>query len=173
MAKLYASLFWLTLLFAAAMSFATLAVYDDQWWPGVVAGGFLVVFAGLGGVLVPGVTRSLSGGRLRTARAALQLFGSLCGLQFFTMALITWILGKRVVGPNNAYLTLGLLLFLGLIGIGIQGVLAMVGYFVYVRNEAIVAPTRQAERERWAASDHGMPEEQGSLAGHDAPMPLA
>ncbi len=148
MAKLYVSLIGLTLVFACAMSFATLAVYDDTWWPGIVAGVLtLATLAGAGGVITKSL-RSLTGGYQKTARAAAMLFGSLCGLQFFVMALITWILGKRAVGPNNAYLTLGLLIFLGLLGVGIQGALAMVGWFAYVRNQTVVAPAREVELRR-------------------------
>lgn len=144
MAKLYVSLIGLTLVFACAMSFATLAVYDDAWWPGIVAGALtLAVVAGAGGVITRALA-TLSGGYRKTAQAAAALFGSLCGVQFFVMALITWMLGKRDVGANNAYLTLGLLIFLGLLGVGIQGVLAMVAWFAYVRNRSIVVPAREA-----------------------------
>lgn len=148
MAKLYVSLIGLTLVFACAMSFATLAVYDDAWWPGIVAGVLtLAVLAGAGGVITRSLA-TLAGGYRKTARAAAALFGSLCGLQFFVMALITWILGKRAVGPNTAYLTLGLLIFLGLLGVGIQGALAMIGWFAYVRNRTVVVPAREAARLR-------------------------
>jgi hypothetical protein len=145
--KLYVSLFGMVLLFAAAMSFATLAVYEDQWWWGVVAAVILLALAAAGGAVVPSSLRSLSGGRLRTAKTALQLLGSVCGLLFFTMALITWSLGKRSVGAGSGYTTLGLLIFLGFAGVGLQGALAMVGYFLYVRNEAIVIPARRERSE--------------------------
>lgn len=170
MAKLYASLSALVLVFACAMCFATLAVHADTWWPGVVAGAILVVFAALGGLIIPGSTRSLSGGRLRTAKAALQLFGSLCGLLFFMMALITWAIGKRAVGPDNGYLVLGLFIFLGLVGIGIQGVLAMTAWFVNVRNESIVVPAREELRRREALSDEHRPGH-GRGSGHDEVSP--
>ncbi|MGH9304076.1 MAG: hypothetical protein ACRDZ5_06645, partial [Acidimicrobiales bacterium] len=65
----------------------------------------------------------------------------------FIMAIITWTLGKRSVGPSNGYTVLGLLILLGLVGVGIQGVLAMAGWFVHVRNQAIVVPAREAARE--------------------------
>lgn len=146
MAKLYVSLIGLVLVFACAMAFATLAVYDDIWWPGIVAGVLtLGTLAGAGGVVTRAL-RTLSGGYRKTAQAFALLFGSVCGLLFFVMALITWALGKRDVGPNNAYLTLGLLIFLGLLGVGIQGVLAMVGWFAYVRNQTVVVPAREMER---------------------------
>lgn len=145
--KLYWGLIGLVIVFAASMSFATLAVYDLQWWPGAVAGGIFVVFVALGGLVVPGSLRSLSGGRLRTAKAAVQWFGSMFGLEFFIMAIITWALAKRTVGSSNGYTVLGLLIFLGLVGVGIQGVLAMSAWFVHVRNQAIVVPAREATLE--------------------------
>lgn len=160
MAKLYASLIGLTLVFACAMCFATLAVYDDAWWPGAVAGAVLLVFVAASGAVIPGSLRTLSGGYRRTARAAVVAASSLWGLEFFVMALVTWTLGKRAVGDNNAYLTLGLLVFLGLAGLGIQGALAMTAWFVHVRNRSIVAPAR-LERSRRAA-EH----EQHLASGH-------
>jgi hypothetical protein len=143
-AKLYVSLIGLTIVFACAMSFATLAVYDNTWWPGIVAAALVVVVLGGSRAAITSALGTLAGGYRKTAQAAGLLFGSLCGVQFFVMALITWALGKRVVGENNAYLTLGLLIFLGLLGIGIQGVVAMVGWFAYVRNQAVVVPAREA-----------------------------
>lgn len=171
MRTLYLTLIGLTLVFACAMCFATLAVYTDTWWPGVVAGGILLVFLAIAGAVIPGPLRSLSGGYRRTARTAVVAASSWWGLEFFVMALITWILGKRSVGANDAYLTLGLLIFLGLVGMGIQGVLAMTAWFVLVRNESIVVPARRARLEREARLGLHSPEEHGSLAGHAAPMP--
>lgn len=173
MRKLYVTLIGLTLVFACSMSFATLAVYSDTWWPGVVAGGILLVFLGVGGAVIPGPLRSLSGGYRRTARAAVVMASSWWGLCFFVMAMVTWILGRRAVGPNNAYLTLGLLIFLGLAGAGIQGVLAMTAWFVHIRNQSIVVPSRLEARLREArlGTDHHV--EPGAHAGHTAPMPQA
>lgn len=157
MARLYVALIGLTFVFAAAMSFATLAVYDLTWWPGAVAGGIMLVFLAASRAVIPGPLRTLSGGYRKTARAAVVLFSSIWGLEFFTMALITWSLGKRAlplsVGAGNGYLTLGLLIFLGLAGMGITGVLAMTAYFLYVRNQSIVAPSRLGERIR--EGEHG------------------
>lgn len=173
MRTLYLTLIGLTLVFACSMSFATLGVYTDTWWPAIVAGALLLVFLAIGGAVIPGPLRSLSGGYRRTARAAVIMFSSWWGLEFFIMALITWILGKRTVGPSNGYLTLGLLIFLGLAGMGIQGVIATTAWFVHVRNQAIVVPSRRERLEREARLGFRPPEEQGSLAGHTAPMPQA
>ena len=173
MRTLYLTLIGLTLVFACAMCFATLAVYEDAWWPGVVAGGILLVFLAIGGAVIPGPLRALSGGHRRTARTAVVAASSWWGLEFFIMALVSWALGRRSVGPNNAYLTLGLLIFLGFVGMGVQGVLAMSAWFVHVRNESIVVPARRERHEREARLGLHPPEEHGSLAGHAAPMPQA
>jgi hypothetical protein len=167
---LYLTLIGMTLVFGCAMSFATLAVYNDSWWPGVVAVGILVVFLGMGGAVIPGSLRALSGGARRTARTAVVAASSWWGLEFFIMALVTWILGKRSVGENNAYLTLGLLIFLGFAGMGIQGFLAMTAWFVHVRNESIVVPARRARLEREARLGLHPGEEHGSQGGHTAPV---
>jgi hypothetical protein len=170
---LYLTLIGLTLVLACAMCFATLAVHTDIWWPGVVAGGVLLVFLAISGALIPRRLRSLSGGYGRTARAAVVAASSWWGLEFFIMAVITWAIGKRSVGPSNAYLTLGLLIFLGFVGMGIQGVLATTAWFVHVRNESIVVPARRARLEREQRLGLGAPEGHGSLAGHTAPAPQA
>lgn len=173
MRTLYVSLLGMTLLFACAMSFATLAVYEDTWWPGAVAVGVLLVFAAIGGATIPGPLRSLAGGYRSTARAAVVMFSSWWGLAFFIMALVTWILGKRAVGDNNAYLTLGLLIFLGFVGMGIQGALAMTGWFFHVRNRSIVAPARlERHRQEEQLGLHHAPEP-GPHAGHAPPLSQA
>jgi len=169
---LYLTLFGMTLLFAGAMSFATLSVYTDTWWPGVVAGGLLVVFLAVGAA-IPVTMRSLTGTFRRAARAALVMFSSWWGLAFFVMALVTWILGKRSVGPNNAYLTLGLLIFLGFVGMGIQGAIAMTAWFVDVRNRSIVVPARRARLEPEAQLHAEEPEQHGSSLGHTASLSQA
>ncbi len=171
MRTLYLALIALTLVFACAMCFATLAVHTDTWWPGVVAGAILVVFLAIGAATIPGPLRSLEGGYRRTARTAVVAASSWWGLELFIMAVVTWIIGKRSVGPNNAYLTLGLLIFLGLAGMGIQGVLAMTAWFVHVRNESIVVPERRARLEREEHLGLDAPEEHGAPVGHAAPTP--
>jgi len=143
---LYLTLIGLTIVFACSMSFATLGVYTDAWWPAIVAGGVLLVFLAVAGAVIPRSLRPLSGGYRTTARAAVVMFSSWWGLEFFIMALITWIHGKQSIGPNNGYLTLGLLIFLGFVGMGIQGALATTAWFVYVRNHAIVVPARRARQ---------------------------
>lgn len=143
--RLYNSLFALLLVFSAAMSFVTLGVYASEWWWSVVGVALLVVFAALGGLLVPPARKAIGPHRRRTAAAALQAFGSLLGAELFTMALICWTIGNRTLDQNNAYQALGLVIFLGLLGVGVQGALAMIGYFVYTRNrDQVEYPDRAA-----------------------------
>jgi hypothetical protein len=162
--RLYVGLIGLTFVFATSMAFATLAVDDLAWWPGAVAGGIMLLFLAGSGAVIPGPLRAFSGARRKTARAAVMMFSSLWGLCFFVMALITWILGKRALpvhtGSGNPYLTLGLLIFLGLVGVGISGFLSMAAYFVYVRNQSLVVPSRieaklEEARRREAILGHG------------------
>lgn len=163
MGKLYGWLAALVVVFAVSMALATWSVYAQSWPLGVAAGlAFLLFLAGAG--VIPGPLRTLSGARLKVAKALLQAFGALCGALFLTMALVTWILGKRSIGHNNAYDTLGLLIFLGLLGIGIQGAIFMIGRFLYVRNRELVVPRLQAEAHERAVHT---PELEGRV--HPAP----
>jgi hypothetical protein len=136
MGRLYNSLFVLVVVFSAAMSFVALGVYASQWWWSVIGIGILVMFAALGGLLVPPAQKALTGGDRKTAAAALQAFGGVCAAELFTMGLVTWAIGNRTLSGNNAYQALGLLIFLGLIGVGVQGALGAVGRFLYVRQRA-------------------------------------
>lgn len=136
MGRLYNSLFVLLLVFSTAMSFVTLGVYASQWWWSVIGVGVLVVFAALGGLLVPPAQKALVPAQRKTASAALQAFGAVCGLEFFIMAIVSWTIGNRTLYANNAYQALGLLLFLGLLGIGIGGAIGATARFVYVRDRA-------------------------------------
>jgi hypothetical protein len=151
---LYGGLTAMVLLFAAAMSFCVLSVYDNAWYWGFTGAGILMAFGAFGGLFVPTVLKSLSGGELRSAKAFLQLFGSIIGLLFFTMATICWILGKRYIGPSNAYTALGVLIFLGFAGVGLQGVMAMAGYFAYVHNDAVTVPARLEAARHNPPADH-------------------
>jgi hypothetical protein len=142
--RLYNSLFVLLLVFSTAMSFVTLGVYASQWWWSVVGVGILLVFAGLGGVLVPPARKALAPAQATTASAVLQAFGAVCGLEFFVMAIVCWCIGNRTLYANNAYQALGLVLFLGLVGVGIQGAIGATARFVHVRNRARVEAGRAA-----------------------------
>jgi hypothetical protein len=142
--RLYNSLFVLLLVFSAAMSFVTLGVYVSQWWWSVIGVAILLVFVALGGLLVPSAQKALAPADRATGSAALQVLGAVCACEFFIMAIVTWVVGNKTLFDNNAYQALGLLLFLGLIGIGIQGVLFTLARFVYVRNEARVERAHHA-----------------------------
>lgn len=134
--RLYNSLLVLLVVFSAAMSFVALGVYASQWWWSVVGVGILLFFVALGGLLVPPARKALGPGQKKTAGAALQAFGSLCGAEFFVMAIVSWSIGNRTLYDNNAYQALGLVLFLGLLGVGVQGALGAVSRFLYVRYRA-------------------------------------
>ena len=144
MGRLYNSLFVLLLVFSAAMSFVTLGVYVSQWWWSVIGVAILLVFFALGGLLVPSAQKAVAPADRATASAALQVLGAVCACEFFIMAIVTWVVGNKTLFDNNAYQALGLILFLGLIGIGIQGVLFTLARFVYVRNEARVERAHHA-----------------------------
>jgi hypothetical protein len=142
--RLYNSLFLLLLVFSTAMSFVTLGVYASQWWWSVIGVGVLVVFVALGGLLVPPARKAVAPEQRKTASAALQSFGAVCGLEFFVMAIVCWTIGNRTLYANNAYQALGLLLFLGLVGIGIGGAIGATVWFVYVRDRARIESAQHA-----------------------------
>lgn len=144
MSRLYVTLFALLLVFSTAMSLVADGVYSLTWGPAIAGIVVLFVFAGLGGLVVPPARRTETAGQKKTATAALQAFGALCGAEFFTMALVSWIIGNRTLYLNNAYQALGLVIFLGLLGVGVQGGIAAVGWFLYVRNAARMEGKEQA-----------------------------
>ncbi|MGP8058909.1 MAG: hypothetical protein ACLP9C_04665 [Acidimicrobiales bacterium] len=133
MKRLFLGLCVLVLVFATSMSFVSLAVYELEWWWAVVGIAILVAFVALGGLLVPPSRKAVPEEDKQTEGALLQAFGAFCGLLFLIMALVTWILGARQVG-GLWYQILGLLIFLALIGIGIQGAVATMGRLFYVWN---------------------------------------
>jgi hypothetical protein len=138
MGRLFGSLFVLLLVFSTAVSFISDGVYADLWWVSVIGVGILVVFAGLGGALVPPARKALAAEETKSGTALQGAFGALLGAEFFTMALFCWIIGNRTLSANNAYQALGLLIFLGLIGVGIQGALGAISWYVYVHNRSRV-----------------------------------
>jgi hypothetical protein len=134
MGRLYGSLFLLFVVFSAAMSFIADGVYAGLWWVSVVGVGILVLFAGLGGLLVPPARQALGPAEKKEGGALMGAFGALLAAEFFSMALLSWVIGNRSLGANNAYQALGLVIFLGLVGVGVQGALGAIGWFVFVRN---------------------------------------
>jgi hypothetical protein len=137
--KLYGSLAVLVLVFSAAMCFITLGVYDLTWWWSVIGVGILVVFVALGGLLIPAARKQVAEEDEKTANGIMQLFGAFLMTEFLVMALICWILGNRSLHGNNAYQTLGLLIFLALLGAGAQGVVVTFARWLYFRNEVVAA----------------------------------
>jgi peptidoglycan/LPS O-acetylase OafA/YrhL len=121
MGRLAGALTALLLVFATAMSFIALGVYNLQWQWSVLGIAIFVIFVILGGLLVPASRHAVTEEDKKVEMAMLQLFGALCVTLFLTMALVTWALGNRTYPDNNAYQTLGLLLFLAYLAIGIPG----------------------------------------------------
>ncbi len=140
MTRLYQSSVTMILLFSVSMSFATLAVYDLDWIYGVVAGACFVLFAAGMGASFPPAMKCMEAPEKKTASALMQVVGSFCGAEFFTMGMISWARAKHLIAHNTLYTVLGVLLFLGLVGVGIQGALAMAARFVFIRNKELVAP---------------------------------
>lgn len=155
MGKLYGWLLVLVLVLSVSLALAADSVYALSWPPGVAAGVLFVVFAGAAGAVVPGTLRTLSGPERKVGLALAQAFGAWSMAEFLTMALITWILGKRHIANNNAYDTLGLLIFLALLGVGAMGAVFAVVRFLYVRNHELVLPRLRAAAHGPAAHTPG------------------
>lgn len=138
MGRLYAALFFLLVVFSAAMALITAGVYVSVWWLSVLGVGILVVFVALGGMLVPPARKAVAARDTKTAMAAMGAFGGLLALEFFIMATVCWVVGNRTLYLNNAYQALGLLIFLGLASVGVGGALGGVVMFTYVRHRTLV-----------------------------------
>lgn len=134
MGRLVWRLALLFLVFSTAMSFVTLGVYSLTWYWSVVGVGILVVFAALGGLLVPSAQRMVPDRQRKSASSLLQAFGAVLATEFLTMALISWIKGNQTLSHNNWYQVLGLLIFLALLGAGAQGVIVTLARFAYAWN---------------------------------------
>jgi hypothetical protein len=128
----------LLLLFALAMAFVALGVFS-QWWYALIGAGVLAVFIALGGLLVPSARGRVRQRDVKAAAALSQAFGAWCALLFLVMALVTWCYGNRYLHGNSAYEALGLIIFLGLLGVGIQGALFTLVRFAYVHNQGVLA----------------------------------
>lgn len=151
MAKLYGWVFVLELVLTASLACAAWSVYSVSWPQGAAAGVIFLVFAGATGVLLPGMLRGLSGPARKVGQALAQAFGAWSMGELLTMALVTWIFGKRHIQHNNAYDTLGLLIFLALMGVGAMGSVFAVGRFFFVRNRELVLPRLRAVAHERAA----------------------
>jgi hypothetical protein len=139
--KLYGALIVLVLVFATSMSFISLGVYELQWWWSVVGVGILVVFAAAMGLVVKKARADIADSDQKMVKSLLQMVGSIYAGLFLTMAMVTWALGNRVLSDSTAYGILGLLIFLALLGVGIQGVLVTIAMF-----SKVYADTDKAKR---------------------------
>jgi hypothetical protein len=134
MARLYASVTVLIIVFSTALGFFAAAAWDSWWVWAVVGAGVLLVFLALGGRLVPSARRSLAPRDASSGSALMQAFGAFCTLEVLILGLVLWVWGNRTHMANNAYQVLGLLIFLALIGIGAPGAIVTFVRFLYVRN---------------------------------------
>ena len=137
MGRLYGALFVLVLVFATSMSFLTFGAYSADWVWAAVGAGILLVFVALGGLLVPPSRRQIALRWQPSVSALLQCFGALCTTLFLTGALVSWIMGNRTLSSNNAYEVLGLLIFLGLLGVVSQGLPVMIVRFGRAHAQAV------------------------------------
>lgn len=151
MGKLYGWLIVLEIVLTGSLALASWSVYAVAWPQGAAAAVVFLIFVAGTGAVIPGTLRSLSGPRLKTARALVQAFGAWSTGEILTMALVTWILGKRYVPHDNAYDTLGLLIFLGLMGVGAMGAIGAVFRFLAVRNRELVIPRLRSVAQQRAA----------------------
>lgn len=134
MGRLVARLFVLLVLFTLSMALVATGIFAATWWLWVIGLGVLVVFVALGGLLVPSAQRQMPHDRIKSAAALLQAFGSVCAAELLGMGLVTWCYGNRSLSGNDAYQALGLIIFLGLLGVGVQGTIATIARFTYVYN---------------------------------------
>lgn len=137
MGRLYGALVILGLIFSVAVSFLTAAMHTLDWVWAVVGVAVGIVFLATGGLLVPPARKAVPAGWDKTAGALLQFFGAFCTAEVLVMALIGWVVGNRSYGHSVAYGVLGLLIFLALLGIGIQGMLGTLLRFLYLRNQLL------------------------------------
>lgn len=132
MGRLAERLFLMLVVFSAAMALIPFGIFSGLWGWSVVGAALVVVFLGLGGVLVPRARRHVPEHRTKEAGALVQVFGSLCAAQFFVMGLVCWDYGNRYHSGNDGYEALGLIIFLGLLAVGVQGVVATFARLAYV-----------------------------------------
>ncbi len=150
MGRLYGALVILGLIFSVTVALLTAAMHNLDWVWAVVGGGVGVVFLATGGLLVPPARKAVPSGWEKAASALLQFFGAFCTAEVLIMALIGWVVGNRSYEHSVAYGVLGLLIFLGLLGIGVQGLLGTLVRFLYLRNQLL-----SEQRASQAAERHG------------------
>lgn len=142
MGSLSARLFGLLLVFSLAMALVPYGLYSGTWGWSIAGAGLLVLFVAMAGLLVPHAIRAAGPERRKLVNALLQFFGAFLLLEFLIMGFMMWIYGNRTFPDNSAYQALGLILFLGLLGVGIMAVLATFTYLFYVYNTGAIERRR-------------------------------
>lgn len=154
MGRLYGSLLVLGLIFSAAVGFFAAALYGLDWVWAVVGAGVGLVFLALGGLLVPPTRAVIPTRWTKAANGLLQFFGAFCTLEVMIMALIGWIVGNRSYNHDLGYEVLGIFVFLGLLGVGIQGAIGTFFRFLYLRNQLIAEDRALRAAEHHAGGAH-------------------
>jgi hypothetical protein len=149
--RLYGALVVLGLIFSVAVALLTAGIYTLDWVWAAVGGIVGIVFLGLGGLLVPPARKAVPDGWEKMAGALLQFFGAFCTAEVMIMAIIGWVVGNRSYNQSLGYEVLGILLFLGLVGIGIQGLIGTFIRFLYVRYRIL-----SEQRALRAAEEHDL-----------------
>lgn len=144
MSKLYGAAAALVLVWSVSMSFFALSAYSADWVWGVVGGGVLVVFLAAGGALIPPARRDVPEKDRKVSFWFMQFFGAFITAELLTAALIAWIMGNRSHVDNTGYQVLGIFVFLGFLGLGLQGALATLSIFLRQRNLQVIEERRFA-----------------------------
>ncbi len=148
MRKLFAVLGLMLLLFALSMAGFAAAAYTGRWlWAVLGAAAGLVFLAA--GPLLPRAQKRVPYPDKRQAMWLVQLFGATLATLFLTAALFAWIMGNRTYSEQSGYQVLGLLIFLALLGVGAQGIMATT--LMYVGTHSQRENDKRALRARAAA----------------------
>jgi len=139
MKRLYAAITTLVIVWSISMGLFAVSAYEDDWTWAIGGAAALVAFAGLGGLLMPAARSKAAKEDKRGTFWLTQFFGASVTTELLLAALVAWIMGNRTHGAGNAYQTLGLLIFLGLLGVG-QGVPATLVFFLAKRSHSDAAP---------------------------------
>lgn len=134
MSRLYGAVASLILVWSISMSFFALSAYLGDWVWAVVGAGFFFVFVALGGLLIPPARAAVPEADRKTAFWFLQFLGAFVTMELLIAALFAWIMGNRTHSASTAYQVLGLLIFLAMLGLGVQGVLATSSFFLRQHN---------------------------------------
>lgn len=129
MRRLYGVLGAMLAAFSASMALFAASAYEGLWILAVFGALAGLVFVALGPLLSP-ARRKVPFPDKRQATWLLQFFGATITTELLTAALLAWIMGNRTLSHTSGYEVLGLLIFLGLLGAGAQGMLATLIFFV-------------------------------------------